>query len=88
MTIEQLALLSDGLTVSLCGDARVLDRMRVVQEAEGVDLSFRIAGTDLVPRLHLSQRRLASSSWEEMATLLRHVAVHAAGCSQAVPRQH
>ena len=78
MTIAQLEHLADGLSVSACGQTLVIDRTRVRQVTGGHDVSFVIAGTDLAPRLHLSPNQLATASWEEMSTLLRHVAARVA----------
>ena len=73
MTIEQLEHLADGLSVSACGQTFVLDRTRVRPVSAGHDVSFVIAGTDLAPRVHLAPNQLASSNWEEMSVVLRHL---------------
>jgi hypothetical protein len=78
MTIAQLEHLADGLSVSACGQTLVIDRTRVRPVTGGHDVSFVIAGTDLAPRLHLSSHQLAAANWEEMSTLLRHVAARVA----------
>ena len=74
MTIQQLEHLADGLSVSACGRTLVLDRTRVLAAPAGHDVSFLIAGTELVPRIHLLPDQLATSTWEEMSALLRRVA--------------
>ena len=79
MTIDQMAYLADGLSVAGPGGPLALERTRVSQARNGVDVSFRIAGTDLAPRLHLSRAQLSSSTVEEMSGLLRRVARRVAG---------
>ena len=73
MTVQQLEYLADGLSVSACGQTLVLDRTRVRPAGGGHDVSFLIAGTDLVPRVHLSPNQLATSSWDEMSRVLRRL---------------
>jgi hypothetical protein len=73
MTIEQLEHMGDGFSVSACGQTFVLDRTRVRAVGAGHDVSFVIAGTGLAPRMHLSPSQLASTSWEEMSAVLRHL---------------
>jgi hypothetical protein len=73
MTIAQLEHLADGLSVSACGQTFVVDRTRVRRVEAGHDVSFVIAGTDLAPRVHLGANQLASSSWEDMSAVLRHL---------------
>jgi hypothetical protein len=77
MTIEQVACLADGLSVSARGQTLVLDGTRAEAAGGSVEVSFRIAGTDFVPRVHFTELQLATLTWEELATVLRHVAVHA-----------
>lgn len=79
MTIDQVAYLADGLSVARSGDPVVLDRTRVCEARDGVDVSFRIAGTDLAPRLHLSRVQLASSTVDEMAALFRRLTTRVIG---------
>lgn len=79
MTIEQLTYLAEGLSVSACGQTLAIDRMRVGERRGGVDVAFRIAGTDLAPRIRLSRDQLETSTWDEMASVLRHVTCRAAG---------
>lgn len=73
MTVQQLEYLADGLSVSACGQTLVLDRTRVREARGGHDVFFVIAGTNLAPRAHLSPDQLASSTWEEMSAILRHI---------------
>jgi hypothetical protein len=79
MTIDQVALLADGLSVAGSGGPLALERTRVCTVRDGVDVSFRIAGTDLAPRMHLSRAQLSSSTVDEMSGLLRRVARRVAG---------
>ena len=78
MTLEQVECLADGLSVSARGHTLVLDGTRAHEAGGGVDVSFHIAGTDFVPSVHFTRRQLAALTWEELSTVLRHVAVHAA----------
>jgi len=73
MTIEQLEYLGDGLSVSACGHTYALDRTRVRATRAGHDVSFVVAGTRLVARIHLATNQLASTSWEEMSATLRRL---------------
>ena len=79
MTIDQLSYLADGLSAAGSEGPLVLERTRVSKADDGVDVSFRIAGTDLAPRLHLSLTQLSSSTVDEIAALLRRVATRVAG---------
>jgi hypothetical protein len=81
MTIEQLVPLTNGLSVTACNQTVVLDRTRVTRFPDrSIEMAFRIAGTDLAPRLRLSALRLASSSLDEIVTIVRRVAASALGC--------
>ena len=73
MTMQQLEHLGDGFSVSACGQTFVLDRTRVRPARRGHDVSFIVAGTDIAARVHLGANRLASSNWEEMSEVLRHL---------------
>jgi hypothetical protein len=73
MTVQQLEYLGDGLSVFACGQTLVLDRTRVRPAGAGHDVSFVIAGTDLAPRVRFAAAQLASSTWEEIALVLRNV---------------
>lgn len=78
MTVQQLEILADGLSVSACGETLVLDRTRVRQTRSGHDVSFIVAGTRLAPRFHLSPGQLAISTWEELSAALRRVTARVA----------
>jgi hypothetical protein len=81
MTIDQLVPLTNGLSVRTCSETRAVDRARVSDISDRwVEMSFRIAGTDFAPRFSLSRRRLASSSFEDVAAIVRRVASNAVGC--------
>ncbi|PYR87856.1 MAG: hypothetical protein DMF84_30420 [Acidobacteria bacterium] len=81
MTIEQLVPLTNGLSLTACNQTLVLDRTRITRLPDrSIEMAFRIAGTDLAPRLRLSALRLAASSLEEIITIVRHVAASALGC--------
>jgi hypothetical protein len=80
MTIDQLVPLTNGLSATAGTQPLMLERARVTRFKDGsVDISFRIAGTDIAPRFSLPPRRLASSSLEEVIAILRRVV------SSAVP---
>jgi hypothetical protein len=74
MTVQQIECLADGLSVLACGQTLVLDRTRVRPAGAGHDVSFVIAGTGLAPRVRFSPAQLSTSTWEEIAVILRHVA--------------
>jgi hypothetical protein len=81
MTIEQLVPVTNGLSVTACNQTLVLDRTRITRFPDrSIEMAFRIAGTDVAPRLRLSALRLASSSLDEIVTIVRRVASSALGC--------
>ena len=50
MTIEDLVLLTNGLTVTTCGSTLVCDRARITPvRNDAIDMKFLMAGTDFVP---------------------------------------
>jgi hypothetical protein len=82
MTVEQLAPLTNGLSLTACHQTVVLDRTRITRLPDrSIDMAFRIAGTDLAPRFRLSAMRLASSSLDDIVTIVRRVAASALGCA-------
>jgi hypothetical protein len=81
MTIEQLVPLTNGLSLTVCNQTLVLDRTRITRFPDrSIEMAFRIAGTDLAPRLSLSALRLASSSLDDIVAIVRRVAASALGC--------
>ena len=81
MTIEQLVPLTNGLSLTACNQTVMLDRTRIsLLPDRSIEMAFRIAGTDLAPRLRLSALRLASSSLEDVTMMVRRVATRAMGC--------
>jgi hypothetical protein len=81
MTIDQLVPLTNGLSLRACNQTLVLDRTRITRFPDrSVEMAFRIAGTDLAPRLRLSALRLASSSLDDLVGIVRRVASNALGC--------
>ena len=81
MTLEQLAPLVNGFSLTACGQTMVLDRLRVRRISDrAFEFAFQIAGTDIVPRLHLTRERFANSSWDDLARIFTRVAARAAGC--------
>jgi hypothetical protein len=78
MTIDQLVPLTNGLSAYAGSQPFMLERARVTRVSDTVDISFRIAGTDLAPRISLPARRLASSSLDDIIAILRRVVARVA----------
>jgi hypothetical protein len=75
MTIDELVPLTNGLSVSACGQTLVCDRARITPlQGDAFDMSFWIAGTDYVPRLRLTRTRLANQTPEKVARIVSQVA--------------
>jgi len=75
MKIEDLVLLTDGLSVPAGTAVMMCDRARIAPVRDhAIDLSFLIAGTDFVPRLRLTRDRIAKATAEEIAGIIRRVA--------------
>ena len=86
MTVEELVPLTNGLSVAAGPHTLVCDRARVIPvEQNAVDIAFRIAGTDLVPRFRLTRAQVAAGEPDEIARIVRHVVQHAVTgwCAQA-----
>jgi len=84
MQIDELVPLTNGLSVTACGQTLVCDRTRVIPAAgDAVDMKFLIAGTDFVPRFRLSRQRISRATSDEVATIVRRVVRGAIGCRQA-----
>ena len=80
MKIEDLVPLTNGLSVTACGQTLVCDRARIRSvRDDAIDLKFLIAGTDLVPRFRLRRERVLKSTADEVARLVRLV-VRAVAC--------
>jgi hypothetical protein len=78
MKIEDLVLLTDGLSVPAGTGVMMCDRARIAPVREhAIDLAFLIAGTDVAPRLRLTRERIAKATAEEIAAIIRRVARHA-----------
>jgi hypothetical protein len=73
MTIDELVPLTNGLSITACGQTLVCDRARITPVDDSVDMKFWIAGTDYVPRLRLAKARLATYSAEAVTRILRRV---------------
>ena len=81
MTIEDLVLLTNGLTVTACGHTLVCDRARITPITnESIDVKFLMVGTDVVPRLRLLRKRLLEGTPDELARILRRVVKNAIAC--------
>jgi hypothetical protein len=82
MTIEELVPLTNGLSVTACGQTLVCDRTRIVPvQNDAFDLKFLIAGTDQVPRVRLSRDRVSKASADEVVRTLRRF-VRALACGR------
>jgi hypothetical protein len=79
--IEELVPLTNGLSVSACGQTLVCDRTRIRSVTNhAVDMKFWIAGTDYVPRLRLTRERVLKATAEEVARIVRRVVRGAVAC--------
>jgi hypothetical protein len=75
MKIEELLLLTDGLSVPAGTGVMMCDRARIAPvRDQAIDLAFLIAGTDFVPRLRLTRDRIARATKEEIAGIIQRVA--------------
>ena len=81
MTIEDLVPLTNGLTITACGNTLVCDRTRVTPvRNDAIEVKFLMAGTDFVPRLRLLRERVLKATPEEVTTILRRVVKRAVAC--------
>jgi hypothetical protein len=81
MTIEDLVPLTNGLTVTACGNTLVCDRARVTPvRSDAIDVKFLMAGTDFAPRLRLLRERVLKATPEEVTKIVQRVVKHALGC--------
>lgn len=81
MKIEDLVPLTNGLSVTACGQTLVCDRARVIPvTGDAIDMKFLIAGTDFVPRLRLTQQRVLNATAEDVSRIVRRVVKRAIGC--------
>jgi hypothetical protein len=81
MTIEELVPLTNGLTVTACGNTLVCDRARITPvRNDAIDIKFLMAGTDFVPRLRLLRERVLSATPDEVKKMLQRVAKSAIAC--------
>ena len=81
MKIEELVPLTNGLSVTACGQTLVCDRTRIVPvKSDAIDLKFLVAGTDFVPRLRLTRERILKATSDEVARIVRRVVRAAMAC--------
>jgi hypothetical protein len=81
MKIEDLIPLTNGLSVTACGQTLVCDRTRIsAVTREAIDLKFLIAGTDFVPRLRLTRDRVLKATTDDVAKIVRAVVRSAVCC--------
>jgi hypothetical protein len=75
MKIEELVPLTNGLSVHDGPRTMVCDRARITRIGDdAVDMSFLIAGTDIVPRLRLRKDRIDRGTPEDLARVVQNVA--------------
>ena len=78
MTIEELAPLTDGLSVHAGAQTLVCERTIITPASrDAVDVAFWVAGTDHRPRVRLTHERVSRSSADELARILSRVVVRA-----------
>lgn len=81
MKIEDLVPLTNGLSVTACGQTLVCDRTRIVPvKNDAIDLKFLIAGTDFVPRLRLTRERVQKATSDDLTKIVRRVVRAALAC--------
>jgi hypothetical protein len=81
MTIEDLVPLTNGLTVTACGNTLVCDRARITSvRNDAIDMKFRMAGTDFVPRLRLLRQRVLGATPDEVTKIVQRVVRSAIAC--------
>ena len=81
MKIEELVPLTNGLSLTACGQTLMCDRARLSPAGrDALDLAFLIVGTDFVPRLRLTRERIASATAEDLMRIVRGVARRAMPC--------
>jgi hypothetical protein len=81
MTIEDLVSLTNGLTVTACGNTLVCDRVRITPvRNDAIDMKFLMAGTDFVPRLRLLRERVLAATPDEVTKIVRRVVRSAVAC--------
>lgn len=81
MTIDDLVPLTNGLTVTTCGQTLVCDRATVTPvTSDAIEMKFLMAGTDFAPRLRLVRERVLSATPEEVASIIQRVVKRAIPC--------
>ncbi len=81
MKIEELVPLTNGLSVTACGQTLVCDRTRIMPiRSDAIDMMFLIAGTNFVPRLRLTRERVTKATADEVVRIVRRVVKGAIAC--------
>ena len=81
MTIEDLVPLTNGLTVTACGNTLVCDRALITPvRNDAIDMKFLMAGTDFVPRLRLLRERVLRATPDELTKIVQRVVKRAIAC--------
>jgi hypothetical protein len=80
VNIEELVLLTNGLSVPCGTYTLVCDRARVIRiKGDAVEMKFLVAGTDYVPRVRLSREQISGATSEDVARIVRRVTRRAVG---------
>ena len=85
MNIEELAPLTEGLTVPCGPSTFVCDRAQVTPRGDAVEMKFLIAGTDHMPRVRVRRDLVERWTREDAARAVRHVAQQAMGPVEDAP---
>jgi hypothetical protein len=81
MTIEDLVPLTNGLTVTACGNTLVCDRAHITPvRNDAIDIKFLMAGTDFVPRLRLLRERVLRATPDDVTKIVERVVKRAMAC--------
>ena len=81
MKIEDLVPLTNGLSVTACGQTLVCDRARITPvRTDAIDMKFLVAGTAFVPRLRLPRERVLSATVDELTKIVQRVTNAAMAC--------
>jgi hypothetical protein len=82
MKIEDLVPLTNGLSVTACGQTLVCDRTSILPvRSDAIDVKFLIAGTNFVPRLRLPRERVLKARTEEIVRIVKRVVKRAIACT-------
>ena len=78
MTMEELAPLTNGLSVETGAQTLVCERAMITPlEGDAVDMAFWIAGTGHRPRLRLTREHVSRSTPKDLARIVSRVVMSA-----------